>query len=65
MLLKSTGENIYNVHTWKGSWIYNYLHVRSVHITTKVVSYYPAHGEVYSIQHYVTKSVSDLKGNLR
>jgi len=38
MLLKSTGENIYNVHTWKGSWIYNYLHVRSVHITTKVVS---------------------------
>ena len=28
--------------------------------TTKVVSSIPTHGEVYSIQHYVTKFVSDL-----
>ena len=29
-------------------------------ITTKVVSSNPVHGEVYSIQHYVIKFVSDL-----
>ena len=29
-------------------------------ITTKVVCSNPAHGEVYSIQHYVIKFVSDL-----
>ena len=29
-------------------------------ITTKVVSLNPANGEVYSIQHYVIKFVSDL-----
>jgi len=28
---------------------------------TKVVSSNPAHGEVYSIQHYVIKFVSDLR----
>ena len=28
--------------------------------TTKVVSSKPTHGEVYSIQHYVIKFVSDL-----
>jgi len=32
--------------------------VQSVPITTKVTS--PAHGEVYSIQHYVIKCASDL-----
>ena len=37
------------------------LHVQSVHITTKAVSLYPVHGEVYSIQHYVIKFVSDLQ----
>ena len=37
---------------WKLNW---WLHVQSVHITTKVVSLNPAHGEVYSIQHYVIK----------
>jgi hypothetical protein len=45
------------------SWIYNYnLHVpiQSVLITTKIVSSNPVHGEVYSIQHYVIKFVSDL-----
>ena len=30
-------------------------------ITTKDVSPNPAHGEVYSIQHYVIKFVSDLR----
>ena len=32
----------------------------SVPITTNVVIANPAHGEVYSIQHYVIKFVSDL-----
>jgi len=35
--------------------------VQSVPITTNVVSLNPAHGEVYSIQHYVIKFVSDLR----
>ena len=30
-------------------------------ITTKVVSSNPVHGEMYSIQHYVIKFVSDLR----
>ena len=30
-------------------------------ITTKVVSMNPPHGEVYTIQHYVVKFVSDLR----
>jgi hypothetical protein len=34
---------------------------QSVHITTKVVSSNPIHGEVYLIQHYVIKFVSDLQ----
>ena len=33
--------------------------VISAYITTKVVSSNPVHGEVYSIQHYVIKFVSD------
>ena len=37
------------------------LHVKSVHITTSVVSSNPDNGEVYSIQHYVIKFVSDLQ----
>jgi len=36
------------------------LPVQSVPITTEVVSLNPAHGEVYSIQHYVIKFVCDL-----
>ena len=36
------------------------LPVQSVHITTKVVSSNPVHGEVYSMQHYVIKFVSVL-----
>ena len=35
--------------------------MQSVSITTEVVSLNPAHGEVYSIQHYVLKFVSDLR----
>jgi hypothetical protein len=31
------------------------------HITAKVVSSNPVHGEVYSIQHYVIQFVSDLR----
>ena len=47
-------------------WIAEYLDllqllVQSVPITTKVVSLNPTHGEVYSIQHYVIKFVSDLR----
>ena len=34
--------------------------MQSVPITTEVVSSNPAHGYVYSIQHYVNKFVSDL-----
>ena len=37
------------------------LHVQSVPITTEVVSLNPTHGEVYSIQHYEIKFVSDLQ----
>jgi len=37
------------------------LPVQSVAITTKVVSLNPVHGEVYSIQNYVIKFVSDLR----
>jgi len=41
------------------------LPVQSVPITTKVVSSNPVYGEVYSIQHYVIKFVSDLRQNGR
>jgi hypothetical protein len=34
--------------------------VQSVPITSKILSSNHAHGEVYSIQHYVIKFVSDL-----
>jgi hypothetical protein len=35
--------------------------MQSVHITTKVVSSNPAHGEVYSIQHNVIQFVIALR----
>jgi hypothetical protein len=41
-------------------WLDLQLSVQSVPITTKVVSLNLIHGEVYSIQHYVMKFVSDL-----
>jgi hypothetical protein len=37
------------------------LPVQSVPITTNVASLNPVHAEVYSIQHYVIKFVSDLR----
>jgi len=42
-----------------GSWIYNYLCNQSLS-PLNVVSSNPTHGEVYSIQQYVIKFVSDL-----
>ena len=42
-------------------WLDLQLPVQSVSIATKVVISSPAHGEVYSIQHYVIKFVSDLR----
>jgi hypothetical protein len=38
-----------------------HFEVQSVLITTKALSSNPAHGKVYSIQHYVIKFVSDLR----
>ena len=42
-------------------YLYLQLPVQSVPITTKVLRSIPTHGEVYSIQHYVIKCVSDLR----
>ena len=42
-------------------WLDLQLPVQSVPITTNVVRSNPVHGEVYSIQHYVMKFVSDLR----
>ena len=41
-------------------WLDLQLPVQSEPMTIKVVSSNPVHGEVYSIQHYVIKFVSDL-----
>jgi uncharacterized protein with PQ loop repeat len=53
------------VFSWSSSgtffWSLYFIHFDSVPITTKVVSSNPVHGEVYSIQHYVIKFVSDLR----
>jgi hypothetical protein len=38
-----------------------FYNVQSVPITIEVVSLNPSHGEVYLIQHYVIKFVSDLR----
>ena len=40
--------------------LYLQLPMQSVPITTNIVSSDPFHGEVYLIQHYVIKLVSDL-----
>ena len=37
------------------------LDLQSMPVTTKVVSLNPAHGEMYLIQHYVTKFVDDIR----
>jgi hypothetical protein len=45
-----------------GGWIYYYLCNKCLSpLTYNVVSLNPTHGEVYSIQHYVIKFVSDLQ----
>ena len=53
------------VFSWSSSgtffWSLYFIHFDSVPITAKVVSSNPVHGEVYSIQHYVIKFVSDLR----
>ena len=43
------------------SWLDLQLHVQSIFITTNAISSNPVHGEVYSIQHYGVKFVSDLR----
>jgi len=43
------------------TWFELQLPMQSVLITTKVVSLNPAHGEVYSIQYYAIKFVSNLR----
>jgi hypothetical protein len=43
-----------------GSWIYNYLSMQLMPITTNVMSSNPAYGEVYSIHYYLIKFVTDL-----
>jgi hypothetical protein len=44
-------------------WLLDFIstYMQSVPIVTKVVSSNPTHGELYSVQHYVTKFVSDLR----
>ena len=37
------------------------LPMKSVHITTIAVRSNPAHGQLYSMQHYVIKLVSDVR----
>jgi hypothetical protein len=37
------------------------LYMQSVTLSTKVVNFKPAHGEVYLVQHYVIKCVGDLR----
>ena len=37
------------------------LNMQLVPITTRVASLHPAHDDVYAIQHYVIKFVSDLR----
>jgi hypothetical protein len=58
--MSSGVQNMVGLSSSYGSWIYNYL-CKSVPITTKVVSSNSAHGEVYSIQLYVIKFVSDFQ----
>ena len=56
-------NNVYS-HLWAVMVVWELdllLSVQLVPITTKVVSSNPAHGEVYSIQHYAIKFVSDLR----
>jgi hypothetical protein len=51
----------YNISNRIGGVMVNVLPVQSVPITTNTLSSNTVHGEVYSIQHYVIKFVSDLR----
>ena len=48
-------------HLGRDRMVIGFTCMQSVPISTKVLSSNPAHGEVYSIQHYVIKFVSDLQ----
>ena len=64
MLRQCTSIVYLSVHVLPGTIIWQLdfqLSVHSVPITTNIVSSNPIHGEVYSIQHYVIKFVSDLQ----
>ena len=53
---------LYQGPSWSyGSQIYNQSTYGAYHHTTNVVSSNPTHGEMYQIQHYVIKFVSDLR----
>ena len=56
----STSFKISQMRGHCGRMLDSQLPVQSVPISTKVVSSNPVHYEVYSIQHYVIKFVSDL-----
>jgi hypothetical protein len=58
IVFNATFNNI-SVVSWRS--VDLQLPVRSVLITNKVVSSNPIHGDVYSMQHYVIKFVSDLR----
>ena len=53
-------ETISHTLTKKCTFLELQLPEQSVPITPKAVSSNPVHGEVYSIQHYMIKFVSDL-----
>ena len=57
MLKLSTMEAILNIYVG----LIVIILMQSVIITTNVVSLNPVHGEVYSIQHYVIKFVSEVQ----
>jgi hypothetical protein len=56
--LTQTWQGVVVVIVW---WLDLKLPVQSVPIITKVVSSNDVHDEMYSIQHYVIKFVSDLR----
>ena len=65
LCLKQKGQNQLRVVVVLVVWQLDLqLPVQSVPITTKVVSQNLVHGEVYSIQHYVIKFVSDLRNDI-
>jgi hypothetical protein len=54
------GELLIQVTAWTGLTVHLFTQYISIQ-NAKVVSWNPIHGEVYSIQHYVIKFVSDLQ----